>query len=96
MLLDTGADVSLIPKALIPLSIVEAASFRTFQLVGFDGSSRSFQSIELQVVFQGKRFTGEYCLIDDEIGILDRDVMNQISIILDAPNLVWDLIQPTD
>ncbi len=49
--------------------------------------------MELQIVFQGKRFTGEFCLIDDEIGVLGRDVLNQVSILLDGPNLVWDVIE---
>lgn len=93
MLLDTGADVSLLPEDRIPASVLDSARFGTVRLTGFDGSSRSYRSIELQIVFRGKRFTGEFCLIDDDIGVLGRDVLNQVSILLDGPNLVWDVIE---
>ena len=92
MLLDTGADVSLLPSSSVKTSDLAAASSNTYRLVGFDGSSHLFQSIELQIVFIRKRFTGKFCLIDDEIGILGRDVLNQLSIIFDGPNLEWDIL----
>jgi hypothetical protein len=43
----------------------------------------------LQVIFLGKRFTGKYCVIDEKIGILGRDVLNQVSILFDGVNLEW-------
>ena len=37
----------------------------------------------------GTALTGDYCAIDDEIGILGRDVLNQFSIIFDGKSLEW-------
>ncbi len=61
----------------------------SYRLEGFDGSQTSAEVIYLQVVFLGNRFTGKYCVIDDEIGILGRDVLNEFAILFDGKNLEW-------
>lgn len=49
------------------------------------------------MIFLGKRFTGKYCVVDDEIGILGRDILNQVSILFDGLNLTWhEIIEETN
>lgn len=87
MLLDTGADVSLLPT-----EFIENFDFTLGEpqkLVGFDGKEDIFQTIEVQIILFGKRFTGEFCLIDQEYGILGRDILNSFSLVLDGKNLSW-------
>lgn len=92
VLLDTGADVSLLPQiALASLGLAPLPN-ESYRLEGFDGSATTAEVFYLQVVFLGKRFTGKYCLIDDEIGILGRDVLNQVSILFNGLDLTWQEI----
>ncbi len=94
MLLDTGSDITLLPKTnLLELGI--EPSDKTFELIGFDGHIIKSEIYHLQVIFLGKRFTGNYCAIDDVVGILGRDILNQITIIFDGPGLEWEEIQST-
>jgi predicted aspartyl protease len=90
MLLDTGADVSLIPTKFIEslnLSLGQAN-----KLIGFDGNETIFQSVDAQLIFEGKRFTGKYFLIDQEYGILGRDILNNFVLIFDGIELSWSVI----
>jgi len=88
VLLDTGADISLLPlSAINQLQI--APSAETVNLIGFDETRSSSEIFRLQVIFLGKRLTGDYCSIDNEIGILGRDVLNEFSIIFDGKNAEW-------
>jgi predicted aspartyl protease len=90
MLLDTGADVSLIPT-----KSIESLDFslgESMKLIGFDGNETSFQSVEAQIIFEGKRFTGTYFLIDQEYGILGRDILNSFTLIFDGVELNWSVI----
>jgi hypothetical protein len=89
MLLDTGSDVSLLPRSLVKSLKIEPLQNESFRLEGFDGSQTSAEVFYLQVIFLGKRFTGKYCVIDEKIGILGRDVLNQVSILFDGVNLEW-------
>jgi len=44
--------------------------------------------MELYVL--GKKFAGEYLLVDLPIGILGRNILNNIRILLDGPRAKWD------
>lgn len=88
VLLDTGADVSLLPLSAIEKLYIEPSGEK-IKLVGFNESENISDAYALQVIFLGKRLTGDYCAIDDEIGILGRDVLNHFSIIFDGRNLEW-------
>ena len=88
VLLDTGADISLLPLSAIEKLKIETSG-ETVNLIGFDESKSTSEIYRLQVIFLGKRFTGDYCAIDDEIGILGRDVLNEFSITFDGKNLEW-------
>lgn len=88
VLLDTGADISLLPLSAIK-KLQITASDESVSLIGFDDNKSVAKLYRLQVIFLGKRFTGDYCAIDDEIGILGRDVLNEFSIIFDGKKLEW-------
>lgn len=88
-LLDTGADVSLLPLSAIEKLQIEPSGEKV-NLVGFDESQSFSNAYVLQVIFLGRKITGEYCTIDDEIGILGRDVLNEFSIVFDGVNLEWN------
>jgi len=82
------ADVSLLPASAIEKLNIEPSGEKV-KLVGFDESENIADAYTLQIIFLGKRLTGDYCAIDDEIGILGRDVLNQFSIIFDGKSLEW-------
>ena len=88
VLLDTGADISLLPASAIKQLNIEPSGEKV-KLVGFDETENVANVYALQIIFLGKRLTGDYCAIDDEIGILGRDVLNRFSIIFDGKSLEW-------
>lgn len=89
MLLDTGSDISLLPRSSVEALKIEPLRNENFILEGFDGSQTSAEVFYLQAIFLGKRFTGKYCVIDEEIGIVGRDVLNRVSILFNGLNLTW-------
>lgn len=89
MLLDTGADISLLPISSVKNLGIIPLQNESYRLEGFDGSHIFSEVYYLQIIFLGKRFTGKFCVIDTEIGILGRDVLNRVSILFDGSNLTW-------
>src|SRR5215204_3744953 len=73
MLLDTGADISLLPLKTIEQMKIEATT-ETVNLLGFDESQSVAKIYNLQIIFLGKRVSGNFCAISDGNGILGRDV----------------------
>jgi predicted aspartyl protease len=93
MLLDTGSDITLLSKERLHELGIAPSNKKEYELVGFDGRIIKSEIYHLQVIFLGKRFIGNYCAVDNPVGILGRDILNQITILLDGPNLEWDEIQ---
>ncbi|MBI3863031.1 MAG: retroviral-like aspartic protease [Planctomycetia bacterium] len=89
MLIDSGADVTLIPKsALAVLGLVGAG--QRYQLVAFDGTTSECEAVHADLILLNRRFRGQYLLIDHDVGILGRDVLNHLRLLLDGPALTWD------
>jgi len=90
MLLDSGADVTLIPQSFIePLGLAVDAS-ESYEVMGFDGATSTAQAVRLDLIFLTRVFRGRFLVINQECGILGRDVLNHISLLLDGPDLTWD------
>src|SRR5262245_59348072 len=85
MLIDTGADVSLLPQAVVKRLELAAVADRRYELVGFDGNVSTAPIVKAAVIFCGRTFRGQYLLIEQEHGILGRNILNAVSITLDGP-----------
>ena len=89
MLIDTGADVSLLPRSSLELTGLLVSLDEQYELMGFDGHQSVSSVVWAEVIFLGKTFRGKYLLIDHECGVLGRDILNYLSLLFDGPNLNW-------
>ena len=89
MLLDTGADVTLIPKSAVSELGLSAGSEESYELIAFDGSRSLAQAIRIDLIFLKKTFKGRFLVVDQEWGLLGRDVLNHLSLLFDGPRLQW-------
>lgn len=87
MLLDTGADVSLLPHT--HFSGIVSPDTKRYELEGFDGTRSTASAISAELQFLGKSFRGQFLLIDSWYGILGRNVLNNLSLLLDGPSQKW-------
>jgi predicted aspartyl protease len=90
MLIDTGADVSLLPREPVADLIDPAAELRQYELEAFDGARSWASVIHLEVVFLGKSFRGQFPLVDSPHGVIGRNILNTVSLVLDGPSLSWN------
>lgn len=90
MLIDTGADVTLLPRSYIDQLGTEPAVDIAYQIQGFDGESKLANMVELELTFLGKKFTGQFLLVDQPMGILGRNILNVLSITFDGPRGKWN------
>ena len=89
MLLDSGADVTLIPQASVNQLGIAADPGKSYELVGFNGSTSFAPVVQLQLVFLNRTFKGQFLLIREDWGVMGRDILNHVSLLLDGPNLKW-------
>lgn len=95
MLIDSGADITLVPQTSIDELKSDFDPHESYELRGFDGQSSVAQSVQLDLVFLRRTFRGRFLIINSEAGILGRDVLNLLAVVLDGPRLSWQEQQTT-
>jgi hypothetical protein len=89
MLLDSGADVTLVPQAAVSLLAVTVVPDRRYELMDFEGNLSLAPIIRLELLFLRRTFRGQFLLIEQEWGILGRNVLNAVRLLFDGPHLTW-------
>ena len=90
MLLDTGADVTLLPREFVDQLGLEVNPEEGYELMGFDGNVSVAHVIRLDLLFLRRAFKGQFLLTDRDTGLLGRDVLNHMPLLFDGPSLAWD------
>jgi hypothetical protein len=93
LLMDTGADVTLLPRfAVEKLGLRPHSGALEYELIGFDGSCCKLPAVELDMIFLQRAFRGRYLVTDGDRGILGRDVLSSVRLLLDGPRREWFVI----
>lgn len=93
MLPDTGSDATLIPNTVIGRLALLPLSDKQYELQGFDGNLSSSQVVQLQLIWLGFSFRGQFLVIDSDIGVIGRNVLNSLRLVFDGPGQNWDLFR---
>ena len=89
MLLDTGADVTLLPQAFVEQLGISGDPNEGYELKGFDGNVSVARVVKVDLLFLRRAFKGRFLLIDQEWGLIGRDVLNHVSLLFDGLRLDW-------
>ena len=89
LLLDTGADITLLPRSAVERLGVQPLDNLRYELIGFDGSKSFAPVVVMDMILLNRAFRGRYLLIEEERGILGRDILNHVALLLDGPRQQW-------
>jgi hypothetical protein len=90
LLVDSGADVTLLPRQAIEGLGISLTTGRGYEIAGFDENKSFVPAVDLDMLFLKRLFKGQYLVVDEERGILGRDVLNHTALLLYGPRLRWD------
>ena len=90
MLLDSGADVTLLPQSSVDQLGIAVNPKESYELIGFDGSVSVARVVQLYLLFLQRAFKGRFLLINQAWGLLGRDILNHLLLLFDGPRLVWN------
>jgi len=68
MLLDSGADVTLVPQTSVDQLGIEVNLNEGYELIGFDGNTSVARVVQLDLIFLRRTFKGRFLLIHQELG----------------------------
>jgi hypothetical protein len=88
LLIDTGADVSTIPRAVAEAVAAEVQASGIL-IRSFDGTETVCDLAELSVELLRYRFQGAFVIAEAEYGVVGRNVLNALLLTLDGPRQVW-------
>lgn len=87
LIIDSGADVTLLPSASVELLGIAVDTETQYELKRFDDTVTYSPAVYADVIFAQTTFRGGYLLIEQEVGLLGRDILNHFSLVLDGPRL---------
>jgi predicted aspartyl protease len=93
-LVDTGADITLLPRSAVEQLGVPLLAGQRYELMGFDGNKSFASVVMLDLLFLKHAFRGRYLLIEEDHGIMGRDVLNHVILLLDGPQQQWSEHEP--
>ena|SRR6266566_3247497 len=93
MLLDTGADVTLLPRGCVNQLQIPSDPSHVYELVAFDGTRTAAIAVHLDLIFLGLTFRGLFGIIDQPDGILGRNILNHLNLKLNGPALLWEPVR---
>ena len=93
MLIDSGADATLLPRPAIA-SLNLAGTGERYLLESFDGTTDECEAVVAVLVFQGKSFRGRFLQVESEVGVIGRNILNHLRLLLDGPALNWQELPP--
>jgi predicted aspartyl protease len=88
MLLDTGADISVIPRAIAD-ELGVAVRRSGILLQAYDGNQTPALVADVSVEVGSYRFHGTFVVAEADYGILGRNILNLLLLTLDGPRLLW-------
>lgn len=89
MLIDSGADVTLLPEAPLKQIAAHVEADGGYELMAFDGSKSLSRVVSIELLFLQRTFKGRFLIIDQPWGVLGRNVTNRLCLVLDGPALTW-------
>jgi len=89
LLVDTGADVTLLPRALVEQIGVPLVADVKYELAAFDGTKSLADVANVDMILLNRVYRGRYLLIDSPQGVLGRDVLNHLRLLFDGPAQEW-------
>lgn len=88
LLIDTGADVTLLPLGAVSAAGIEQTG-ESYELLAFDGRSSPIGAVRAELLMLGRTFRGQFLVIDQTVGILGRNILNALALLLDGPHQTW-------
>lgn len=94
LLIDSGADVTLLPKVSIDKLGIQIDQKLQYELAAFDGQRSFAAAVDLDLTFAATVIRGRYLVTDDSVGVLGRDVLNFFVLLLNGPAGEWSSTRP--
>lgn len=92
MLLDTGADLTLVPKFAVEHLDLDFSQSSEVRLETLEGNKSLAQTVELQITFANEKFQAKFPLIEQNYGVIGRNILNYFRIEFDGLNLWWKIL----
>lgn len=94
MLMDTGADVSLVPASAAEHLNAISPDQRSYELMSFDGTTTQSRVAHLEMIFLKQTFRGDFLIVEGNWGIIGRNILNAVPLLFNGPLLTWEPFVP--
>lgn len=94
MLIDTGADLTLIPTHVVDQLHLVVEPESNVVLEAFDGSRTTRPVVRARLHIGRFKFPGIFVVDHGQVGIVGRNVLKHLRVLLDGPSARWRFVSP--
>ncbi|MGI9056776.1 MAG: hypothetical protein ACR2F2_13355 [Pyrinomonadaceae bacterium] len=96
MLLDTGSDITLVPKFAIENLDLDFSEGKEINLESFDGKKSVSRAVNLFMIFEKHKFRALFPIIEQDYGIIGRNILNKFKVVFDGQKLNWEILSNSE
>ena len=93
MLIDTGADITAVPRTAVVALQEQPFASRLYEIGGLSGQSNWLSAIKLDLILANQTFRGQFVIVEQDWGIIGRNLLNQLPVFLNGPFLSWQIAE---
>jgi len=93
MLLDTGSDATLIPQCVVEKIVLSLSASKIYETEAFNGATGQSSVVRVRMVFLEKNFRGDFLIINQDCGIIGRNILNQLALLFDGKKFLWEEVR---
>lgn len=93
MLIDSGADITLVPEISVLELKIPFNGDSGYEIEGFGGHRSVARAAQMHLLLANLTFRGRFLVVQQDCGILGRNLLNQIRLSLLGPELTWSIIE---
>jgi len=86
MLLDTGSDATLIPQFVVEKIVLSLSASKIYETEAFNGATGQSSVVRVRMIFLEKNFRGDFLIVNQDCGIIGRNILNQLALLFDGKN----------
>ena len=73
--------------------VLSLSASKIYETEAFNGATGQSSVVRVRMVFLEKNFRGDFLIINQDCGIIGRNILNQLALLFDGKKFLWEEVR---